>query len=120
MLAAPPCISSCHLSVPLSHLVPTESPHDISHNTNPLNEGFKPSNSHIQPMEQRLQTIQLSCPTHGMKASNHLTPTTHGMKTSNQCLIVRACPRPGVYTMSRYLWSSNISTRGHSRGMGPC
>src|SRR5258708_40181540 len=53
--------------------------------SNPWNEGFKPSNSH---------------PTHGMKASNHPTPTynpwhedlkpasdTHGTKASN-------CPTP--------------------------
>src|SRR5258708_1195311 len=33
---------------------------------------------------------------------------------------VRACPRLGAYVTSRYLWSSNMSTRGHSRGMGPC
>src|SRR5260221_14405711 len=33
---------------------------------------------------------------------------------------VRAHPRPGAYTMSRYLQSSDISMRGHSRGMGPC
>src|SRR5258708_15231504 len=33
---------------------------------------------------------------------------------------VSACPRPGAYVMSRYLQSSNIFTRGHSRGMGPC
>src|SRR5258705_5048032 len=64
--------------------------------SNPWNEGFKLSNSHIQPMEQRLQTIQLSHPTHGTKASNHPTPmynpwhkdlklasNTHGMKASN-------------------------------------
>src|SRR5258708_14408725 len=64
--------------------------------SNPWNEGLKPSDSHIQPMEQRLQTVRLSCPTHGMKASNHLTPTynpchkdlkpvsnTHGTKASN-------------------------------------
>src|SRR5258708_33333022 len=31
---------------------------------------------------------------------------------------VRAHPRPGVYAMSRYLQSSDISMRGHSRGMG--
>src|SRR5258708_37951189 len=33
---------------------------------------------------------------------------------------VRVHPRPGAYAMSRYLQSSNVSTRGHSRGMGPC
>src|SRR5258708_35605446 len=33
---------------------------------------------------------------------------------------VRARPRPGAYATSRYLWSSDISTRGHSRGTGPC
>src|SRR5258707_13033431 len=33
---------------------------------------------------------------------------------------VRAHPRPGVYVTSGYLQSSDISTRGHSRGMGPC
>ena len=33
---------------------------------------------------------------------------------------VRARPRPGVYTTSGYLRSSDVSTRGHSRGMGPC
>src|SRR5260221_1032594 len=33
---------------------------------------------------------------------------------------VRAHPRPGAYATSGYLWSSDVSTRGHSRGMGPC
>src|SRR5258705_1242299 len=33
---------------------------------------------------------------------------------------VRTCPRPGVYTTSGYLQSSDVSTRGHSRGTGPC
>ncbi len=33
---------------------------------------------------------------------------------------VGACPRPGVYEMSRYLWSSDGSMRGHSRGVSPC
>ena len=33
---------------------------------------------------------------------------------------VRVHPRLGAYMMSGYLWSSDISTRGHSRGMGPC
>src|SRR5260221_6701714 len=33
---------------------------------------------------------------------------------------VRARPRLGVYTTSRYLQSSDVSTRGHSRGTGPC
>src|SRR5260221_3230832 len=33
---------------------------------------------------------------------------------------VRAHPRPGAYATSRYLQSSDISTRGHSRGTGPC
>src|SRR5258706_585951 len=33
---------------------------------------------------------------------------------------VRAHPRLGVYVTSGYLQSSDISTRGHSRGMGPC
>src|SRR5258708_34768654 len=42
--------------------------------SNPWNEGLKPSDSHVQPMEQRLQAVRLSRPTHGMKASNHPTP----------------------------------------------
>src|SRR6266436_3924928 len=33
---------------------------------------------------------------------------------------VRVRPRPGAYAMSGYLQSSDVSTRGHSRGMGPC
>ena len=33
---------------------------------------------------------------------------------------VRAHPRPGAYTTSGYLWSSDISMRGHSRGTDPC
>src|SRR5258708_35270213 len=62
--------------------------------SNPWNKGFKPSNSHIQPMEQRPHTIQLPCTTHGTKTSNwhpipmeprpqtvRLPHTTHG--TSN-------------------------------------
>src|SRR5258708_5314699 len=68
--------------------------------SSPWNEGFKPSNSHVQPMERRLQTVRLSRPTHGTKASNHPTPMynpwhkdlkpasdTHGTKASN-------CPTP--------------------------
>src|SRR5258708_29552151 len=53
----------------------------------PWNFNFKLSDSHVQPMEQRLQTIQLSHPTHGMKASNHPTltsnPWNEGFKPSN-------------------------------------
>src|SRR5258708_874200 len=45
--------------------------------------------------------------------------TGHGAQLSNRPS-VRACPRPGVYVMSGYLQSSDISTRGHSRGTGPC
>src|SRR5258707_12011295 len=52
-----------------------------------MNEGLKLSNSHVQPMEQRLQTIQLSHPTHGTKASNCLTlmsnPWNKGFKPSD-------------------------------------
>src|SRR5258705_12029022 len=33
---------------------------------------------------------------------------------------VRVHPRPGAYMTSGYLQSSDVSTRGHSRGMGPC
>src|SRR5258707_15664570 len=33
---------------------------------------------------------------------------------------VRVRPRLGAYMMSRYLRSSDVSMRGHSRGMGPC
>src|SRR5260370_8373027 len=44
---------------------------------NPWNFNFKPSNSHVQPMEQRLQTVQLSHPTHGTKASNYPTLTSN-------------------------------------------
>src|SRR5258706_7180673 len=33
---------------------------------------------------------------------------------------VRVHPRLGAYVTSRYLQSSDISTRGHSRGTGPC
>ena len=54
---------------------------------NPWNFNFKLSNSHIQPMEWRPQTIWLPCPTHGMKASNCLTlmsnPWNKGFKLSN-------------------------------------
>ena len=35
-------------------------------------------------------------------------------------ITVRARPRPGAYTTSGYLRSSDVSTRGHSRGMDPC
>src|SRR5258708_23044371 len=47
---------------------------------------------------------------------------THPSNQNKQVnpLFVRACPRLGAYAMSRYLWSSDVSTRGHSRGMGPC
>ncbi len=33
---------------------------------------------------------------------------------------VRVCPRPGAYETSGCLQSSDVSMRGHSRGMGPC
>src|SRR5258708_2660216 len=42
-----------------------------------------------------------------------------GLLIQFQCC-VRVCPRLGVYVTSRYLWSSDVSMRGHSRGMGPC
>src|SRR5258708_20719707 len=45
--------------------------------SNPWNKGLKPSDSHVQPMERRLQTVQLSHPTHGMKTSNCLTLTSN-------------------------------------------
>src|SRR6266436_522276 len=61
-----------------NHLTPTSSP---------WNEDPKPSDSHVQPMERRPQTIRLSHPTHGMKASNHPTltsnPWNEGLKPSN-------------------------------------
>src|SRR5260370_9715592 len=45
--------------------------------SNPWNEGFKLSDSHIQPMERRPQTIRLPHPTHGTKPSNHPPPTSN-------------------------------------------
>src|SRR5258708_465936 len=45
--------------------------------SNPWNKGLKLSNSHIQPMEQRPQTVQLPHPTHGTKTSNCPTPTSN-------------------------------------------
>src|SRR5260370_25863002 len=51
---------------------------------NPWNKGLKLSNSHVQPMEQRPQTVQLPCTTHGTKASNCPTPMYNPwMKASN-------------------------------------
>src|SRR5260221_14371532 len=77
--------------------------------SNPWNEGFKLSNSHIQPMEQRLQTIQLSCPTHGTKASNCLTltsnPWNEGLKPSNSHVQPMAQrPQTGV----QYPWNKGF------------
>src|SRR5258708_32551516 len=67
-----------HGTSTLNHLTPMSSP---------WNEDPKPSDSHVQPMEQRPQTVQLSHPTHGMKASNHLTltsnPWNEGFKLSD-------------------------------------
>src|SRR5258706_609545 len=64
-----------------------KTPNHLTPTSNPWNEGLKPSDSHIQPMEQRPQTIQLPHPTHGTKASNHPTPTSNpwneGFKPSN-------------------------------------
>src|SRR5258707_10073448 len=85
-------------TVQLSHPTHgTKASNCLTLTSNPWNKGFKPSDSHIQPMEQRPQTIQLPRPTHGMKASNHLTPMynpwhkdlkpasdTHGTKASNR------------------------------------
>ena len=55
--------------------------------SSPWNEDPKLSDSHVQPMEQRLQTVWLPCPTHGTKASNCLTLTSNpwnkGLKPSN-------------------------------------
>src|SRR5258708_1965057 len=55
--------------------------------SSPWNEDPKLSNSHIQPMEQRPQTVRLSHPTHGTKASNRPTlmsnPWNEGLKPSN-------------------------------------
>src|SRR5258708_15888195 len=51
-------------------------------------------------------------------------PSTAAFKAKAQNpinnLSVRADPRLGAYATSGYLRSSNISTRGHSRGTGPC
>src|SRR5260370_34259959 len=64
-----------------------KTPNCLTPTSNPWNEGLKPSNSHVQPLERRLQTIQLSCPTHGTKASNCPTltsnPWNEGLKPSN-------------------------------------
>src|SRR5258708_2242279 len=54
-----------------------KTPNHPTPTSNPWNEGLKPSNSHIQPMERRPQTIQLPCPTHGTTASNHPTLTSN-------------------------------------------
>src|SRR5258707_2339365 len=71
--------------------------------SNPWNKGLKPSDSHIQPMERRLQTVRLSCPTHGMKASNHPTlmsnPWNEGLKPSDSHVQPMARrPQTGVNT----------------------
>src|SRR5260221_11085721 len=69
---------STHGTSTLNRLTPTSSP---------WNEDPKPSNSHVQPMERRPQTVRLSHPTHGTKASNCPTPTSNpwnkGLKPSN-------------------------------------
>ncbi len=53
-------------------------------NKDPKLSDLKMSDSHIQPMELQLQTIQLPCSAHGMKTQTIRLPcSTHGMKTSN-------------------------------------
>ncbi len=47
---------------------------------------------------------------------NHTPGTAHCIPDG----LVRAHPRLGAYMMSGYLRSSDVSTRGHSRGTGPC
>src|SRR5258705_392727 len=47
-----------------------------------MTEGLKPSNSHVQPMERRPQTIQLPHTTHGTKTSNwHPIPMERRLQT---------------------------------------
>src|SRR5258707_8829865 len=84
-----------------NHLTPTY---------NPWHEDLKlVSNSHIQPMEQRPQTIRLSHPTHGTKASNHPTlmsnPWNKGLKPSDSHVQPMAQrPQTGV----RYPWNEGF------------
>ena len=66
---------------------------------NPWNFNFKPSDSHVQPMEWRPQTIQLPCPTNSHVQPMEWRPqtiqlphTTHGTKTSNRHLIPMELP----------------------------
>src|SRR5258708_31110073 len=85
-----------------------------------------------------VRTLQYAHPKQSLLVSSHL-PTTLELQENISVSLnaglfnkesstvadalsktVRACPRPGVYVTSGYLRSSNISMRGHSRGMGPC
>ncbi len=50
----------------------------------------------------------------------HLVSGCQSFNARGPGLIVRVHPRLGAYAMSGYLQSSDISTRGHSRGTGPC
>src|SRR5258708_2645721 len=56
-------------------------------NEDPKLPDLKISDSHIQPMQLQLSTVQLSHPTHGMKASNCPTlmsnPWNEGLKPSD-------------------------------------
>src|SRR5258708_1979029 len=87
---------------------------------NPWNEDLKlpdlkTSDSHIQPMELQLQTIQLPCSTHGMKTPNCPTPMSNpwnkDLKLSNSHIqpmeqrpqtVQLPCPTHGTKT-SNYL-----------------
>ncbi len=81
------------------------------------------------------ETIQLQRPTYNanpvpkpaqptwakVAASTHQKMPTQPAQTTHKApQPVRAHPRPGAYATSGYLQSSDISTRGHSRGMSPC
>ncbi len=82
---------------------------------------FKPWSS--IPSSTRLRPGYMSIrPSPYTPLFDELCPLTliHGDPSTWNIPIVRAHPRPGVYVTSRYLRSSNVSTRGHSRGTGPC
>src|SRR5260221_175543 len=69
---------------------------------NPWNEDLKlASNSHVQPMEQRPQTVQLPRTTHGTKTSTCPPPTNNPLKKDYKP------PNPKHHTKNKRLKPAN-------------
>src|SRR5258707_12611047 len=90
--------------------IPTIPPSSSTSGKSPSAEPSDPANTEWHKKNKKACTVILL-----------LIEDTPIQIVKEKCLAnVRAHPRPGVYVTSRYLRSSDVSTRGHSRGTGPC